>query len=108
MKISPIALNRWLVAVKDLRTNAMAEKQFDSIMICVGHYSVPMIPTLPGKEDFGGTIVHSHNYRNTKPYAQRNVLIIGSGPSGTDIAILISQKAEKVIKIRPYSKRITS
>jgi len=47
-------------------------------------------------EKFGGVVMHSHDYRDPEPFKDRRVLILGAGPSGTDIAVEISPLVNKV------------
>lgn len=67
-------------------------------MICTGHYHKPNIPNFPGQEQFAGNIVHSKHYRKSDPYKNRDVLIIGAGPSSYDISGHIAEIARKVTK----------
>lgn len=41
--------------------------------------------------------MHSHDYRQPEQYADKTVLIIGSGPSGRDIMYEIAPKAKSVL-----------
>ncbi|EFA07119.2 Senecionine N-oxygenase-like Protein [Tribolium castaneum] len=56
----------------------------------------PFIPDIPGIESFSGKVKHSHDYRTPEPYANKKVLILGSGPSGLEISQQISNVATKV------------
>lgn len=40
--------------------------------------------------------MHSHDYRVPEVFSGKNVLVIGAGPSGMDIALEISYVAKKV------------
>lgn len=55
--------------------------------IAVGHYSTPNVPEWPGFDEFKGRIVHSHDFREAKEFAGKDILIIGSGDSAEDISI---------------------
>ncbi|KAI0233547.1 Flavin-containing monooxygenase FMO GS-OX5 [Lamellibrachia satsuma] len=76
--------------------NGPEDHQFDCVMVCNGHYSVPMIPSLPGQKDFKGLLMHSHNYRHPEVFRDMNVLCLGAGPSGIDIALEIAPFAKQV------------
>lgn len=69
---------------------------YDAVMICTGHYNDPFVPIIPGANRFIGGVIHCHSYRNTKPYQNKKVLVIGAGPSGIDISIKLAPVAEKV------------
>ncbi|CAG9813294.1 unnamed protein product [Phaedon cochleariae] len=98
--VSPIPGGRWSIQVRNLKTNKVEMKEFDSIMICVGDYSNPIVPELPGENEFGGSMIHCHDYRNTNPYKNKRVLIVGAGPSGIDIAAKVLAVAKMVILCR--------
>lgn len=49
-----------------------------------------------GIENFLGNSCHSSVFRTSEPYVDRRVLILGSGPSGIDIAKIVSKVAKKV------------
>lgn len=92
----PLEDNRWSITTIDVRTKAVYANEYDAVMICNGHYNVPSLPYLPGKDIFAGKQMHSHDYRRPEPFKGQNVLIIGAGPSGMDLALHISYHAETV------------
>jgi cation diffusion facilitator CzcD-associated flavoprotein CzcO len=56
------------------------------VVLATGLMHTPSIPDWPGGGDFGGGLLHSSAYRNPAPYAGKQVLVIGSGSSGMEIA----------------------
>jgi cation diffusion facilitator CzcD-associated flavoprotein CzcO len=54
------------------------------------------MPNLPGLRDFNGPQMHSHDYREPSMFKGQRVLVIGSGVSGRDLSIQISEYAEQV------------
>jgi len=87
---------KWEVTTKCLKTEETATNFFDSVMVCNGHYSIPVIPKIPGIEKFSGSFIHSHDYRTPEVYKGDSVLILGGGASGTDICIELSKQAAQV------------
>jgi len=87
---------RWEVTTKCLKTKTVQSTFFDSVMVCNGHYSVPVVPNIPGIEQFSGSFIHSHDYRVPEDYIGESVLILGGGASGTDICIELSAFAGQV------------
>ncbi|XP_053320848.1 uncharacterized protein LOC128492350 [Spea bombifrons] len=71
-------------------------QRFDAVMVCVGHYSHPYVPDIAGFETFRGKILHSHFYRYPEVFSSRNVVLLGAGPSGVDIAVELAAHARKV------------
>jgi putative flavoprotein involved in K+ transport len=55
------------------------------VVVASGFTRVPYLPRWPGT--FDGPMVHSAEYRNPRPYRGQNMLIIGVGNSGTEIAV---------------------
>ena len=71
------------------------------VVVASGYNRVPNRPEFPGQAEFGGEIVHSSEYRNGKPYAQKRVLVIGCGNSGAEIALdLLEHGAQPSLVIR--------
>jgi cation diffusion facilitator CzcD-associated flavoprotein CzcO len=56
------------------------------VVVATGYNGAPFIPDWPGRESFAGELVHSSQYRNPRPYAGRDVLVVGAGNSGAEIA----------------------
>jgi cation diffusion facilitator CzcD-associated flavoprotein CzcO len=57
-----------------------------AVVIATGHYNVPVLPDWPGRAIYGGSLIHSIDYRSGRSYVGQRVLVIGSGNSGTEIA----------------------
>lgn len=57
------------------------------VVVATGYNRIPLVPSIPGIEQFSGTIVHSATYKNPKPYLGRRVLVVGCGNSGAEIAL---------------------
>lgn len=60
---------------------------FDHLIVANGHYRLPRIPKIPGVENWlnTGRASHSAWYRRPGNFG-RKVLIVGGGPSGSDIS----------------------
>jgi cation diffusion facilitator CzcD-associated flavoprotein CzcO len=56
------------------------------VVVATGHEHTPVIPAWPGAERFGGTVLHAAEYRNPEPFRGRDVLVVGPGCSGVEIA----------------------
>lgn len=57
------------------------------LVIATGLSHKPRRPVWPGMETFQGPIIHTSQYKNGKPYTNQNVLVVGFGNSGGEIAI---------------------
>ncbi|MFF4031366.1 flavin-containing monooxygenase [Streptomyces sviceus] len=68
-----------------------------AVVVATGRCHTPNVPDWPGRSTFTGTLVHSAQYRSPTPYRGRNVLVVGAGNSGTEIAaVLAGAGAERV------------
>jgi len=86
----------WEVVYRCLNTNSTTNAFFDGVLVCNGHYSKPLYPAIPGQEKFVGTMIHSHDYRDSGHFKGENVVILGAAASGTDIAVEISKDVNQV------------
>lgn len=57
-----------------------------AVVVATGYNHSPAHPDWPGLETFKGSLVHSSAYRNPEPYRGLDVLVVGSGNSGAEIA----------------------
>lgn len=89
---------KWQVSTTKYQTEPPSDStdEFDAVIVCNGHYSIPLIPLLPGLSSFKGRVVHSHNYRDPKEFAGEIVLCLGAGASGQDIAMDMLSHAKQV------------
>ncbi len=49
-----------------------------NVVVATGATRVPVRPTWPGMDGYGGTVLHSSEYRNGEPWRGRRVLVVGS------------------------------
>ena len=61
------------------------------VIVAIGHQHTPWMPAWPGHEQFRGRILHSLEYRNPGEFRERDVLVVGAGCSGLDIARDLAQ-----------------
>ncbi|MCX4884113.1 MULTISPECIES: NAD(P)/FAD-dependent oxidoreductase [unclassified Streptomyces] len=75
---------QWLVHTPDgpLPTGA--------VVVATGRCHTPNLPRWPGRSMFTGTLLHSAHYRSPAPYRGRDVLVVGAGNSGTEIASVLA------------------
>jgi cation diffusion facilitator CzcD-associated flavoprotein CzcO len=61
------------------------------VVVATGKYRTPVIPQWPGGDGFTGQLVHSADYRNAHPYRGQDVLVVGPGNSGFEIAVQLHE-----------------
>ena len=72
---------RWI-----LHTTAGERLPARSVVVATGNANVPYVPDLPGLDSYAGQLRHARDYRNPAPFAGLDVLVIGVGNSGAEIA----------------------
>lgn len=88
--------DKWEVLVQDMKLNKFETSTFDAVLVCNGHYTTPNHVHFEGQSNFAGLQLHSHDYRTAAMFKGESVLVIGAGPSGTDITIEIAKVAKNV------------
>ncbi|ALU73321.1 monooxygenase (plasmid) [Rhodococcus erythropolis R138] len=79
----------WTVTVGGQR------RRYRALVVATGVTWHENVPHLPGQETFTGTILHSREYVDSSIFSNKNVLVIGAGNSGVDIACDAAVSAEK-------------
>ncbi|MDN3023300.1 NAD(P)/FAD-dependent oxidoreductase [Streptomyces sp. S.PB5] len=68
-----------------------------AVVVATGYNHTPRIPDWPGRDAYTGELIHAAEYRNPGPYAGRDVLVVGAGNTGAEIAVdLVEGGAERV------------
>jgi cation diffusion facilitator CzcD-associated flavoprotein CzcO len=59
----------------------------EALIVASGNNQQAARPRWPGQDGFAGTILHSIDYKNGRPFKGQKVLVVGLGNSGGDIAL---------------------
>jgi putative flavoprotein involved in K+ transport len=70
----------WRLATSD------EERTARTVIVATGHERVPRLPDWPGHDRFAGRLLHSAEYHNPREFRGSDVLVVGSGCSGMEIA----------------------
>ncbi|KAH0976656.1 hypothetical protein GBA52_026375 [Prunus armeniaca] len=94
-KIQPLYHRVVETAFYDAGCRKMARHCEEHIFGCArnlpcGENSEGYIPQVQGLDSFGGEFMHSSKYENGKKYGGKNVLVVGCGNSGMEIAYDLS------------------
>jgi len=71
----------------------------DAVVVATGMSNVPFMPDWPGRSSFAGELIHSAEYRNPMPYRGRDVLVVGSGNSGAEIATQLADAGAARVRL---------
>jgi cation diffusion facilitator CzcD-associated flavoprotein CzcO len=66
------------------------------VVVAAGYDRVPRLPDWPGRDTFTGELLHGSEFRNAAPYRGRDVLVVGAGNTGTEIATRLVGSAARV------------
>ena len=69
------------------------------LIIATGHQHTPWIPAWPGREQFSGRLLHSAEYRNPRQFHRADVLVVGPGCSGMEIAYDLAEGGASRVRV---------
>ena len=58
-----------------------------AVVVATGYNHTPRLPDWPGQGTYTGRLLHAGEYRNAAPYAGKDVLVVGVGNTGAEIAV---------------------
>ncbi|MEV6481332.1 NAD(P)/FAD-dependent oxidoreductase [Streptomyces sp. NPDC051576] len=68
-----------------------------AVVVATGTNHTPRLPDWPGRDTYTGELLHARDYRDPRPYAGRDVLVVGIGNTGAEIAVdLVEGGASRV------------
>ncbi|WEH35279.1 NAD(P)/FAD-dependent oxidoreductase [Streptomyces sp. AM 4-1-1] len=68
-----------------------------AVVVATGHNHTPRVPEWPGRDTFTGELAHASAYHAPAPYAGKDVLVVGVGNTGAEIAVdLVEGGASRV------------
>lgn len=91
----------WLVESRPAGDTAapVCSESFDYVAVASGAHHHVQLPELPGRELFGGTVVHSNEVR-AGMFAGRRVVVVGGGKSAMDLVTRASREAASAMIVQ--------
>lgn len=77
---------KWLVLAKNAISGAIENYTAKFLVVATGENSQGYVPEIPGLDSFKGVVMHSSHYENGQKFCDKEVLVVGSGNSGMEIA----------------------
>ncbi|WP_394433135.1 flavin-containing monooxygenase [Streptomyces sp. SGAir0957] len=62
-----------------------------AVVIATGYNHTPRLPAWPGADTYPGRLLHASEYRAPGPYAGQDVLVVGVGNTGAEIAVDLAE-----------------
>ena len=69
------------------------------VIMATGREHTPRTPAWPGLEQYQGRLLHSTEYRDPSPFRGADVLVVGAGSSGLDIAYDLAQGGAARVRV---------
>lgn len=101
---------KWTVAVEQTDTQKTVQISCNFLLMCSGYYDYDSgyTPTFEGTDRFKGRIVHPQKWTSDVEYADKKVVVIGSGATAVTLVPELAKKAEKVTMLQRSPTYITS
>ena len=71
----------------------------DQVVVATGYNHTPFLPDWPGRDGFTGELLHASAYRNAAPYSGRDVLVVGAGNTGAEIAVDLVEGGARTVRL---------
>jgi putative flavoprotein involved in K+ transport len=81
-----------------LRTSA-GDMRAEQVIVATGYAHEPLIPAWSGRDRYQGRLVHSADYRNADPFRNGDVLVVGPGSSGMEIAYDLAEGGARRVRL---------
>ncbi|WP_438303630.1 flavin-containing monooxygenase [Streptomyces sp. HUAS TT11] len=70
-----------------------------AVVVATGYNHTPRMPDWPGRDTYGGEFLHAGEYRNPAPHAGRDVLVVGVGNTGAEIAVDLAEGGASRVRL---------
>ncbi|KAF5823254.1 putative indole-3-pyruvate monooxygenase [Helianthus annuus] len=77
---------KWVVTAQNNVSGLVEEYVSEFLVVATGENSEDFIPNVYGLDTFKGLVIHSSEYENGKTFGDKDVLVVGAGNSGMEIA----------------------
>jgi cation diffusion facilitator CzcD-associated flavoprotein CzcO len=92
----------WTIEVERTGSGETLQLTCGYFWTCTGYYSYDegYTPEFPGRERFGGTVVHPQHWPEDLDYAGKRVVVIGSGATAVTLVPAMAKEAERVTMLQ--------
>jgi cation diffusion facilitator CzcD-associated flavoprotein CzcO len=71
----------------------------EHVIVAGGYEHTPFVPAWPGRDSFAGPLLHAAEYRNPEPFRDGDVLVVGPGCSGMEIAYDLTEGGARRVRL---------
>uniref|UniRef100_A0A803NQE5 Flavin-containing monooxygenase n=1 Tax=Cannabis sativa TaxID=3483 RepID=A0A803NQE5_CANSA len=76
--------------VSHFQIRPLYRRTVEFLVVATGETANPFVPEIKGLDGFAGEILHSTQFKSGKEFKNKKVLVVGSGNSGMEIALDLS------------------
>jgi len=80
-------------------TTSAGELRARNVVVATGYNHTPVPPAWPGIETFTGEVLHASRYRNPAPFVGRDVLVVGVGNTGAELAVDLAEGGASRVRL---------
>ena len=93
---------RWTLEAETGTNNTMVQLSCNFLYLCTGYYDYESgyTPEWPGVEHFRGTIVHPQEWPDDLDYANKRIVVIGSGATAITLVPALAERAAHVTMLQ--------
>jgi monooxygenase len=104
------AESRWTVTVEHTGTGTQTTYTCGLLYLCCGYYRYDegYTPTWPGRDGFGGTVVHPQQWPDDLDVAGRRVVVVGSGATAVTLVPALAREGAQVTMVQRSPSYIMS
>jgi cation diffusion facilitator CzcD-associated flavoprotein CzcO len=81
-----------------LRTSS-GDISADQVVMASGYAHTPFMPDWPGRDRYQGRLLHSAEYRNAESLGEGDLLVVGAGCSGMEIAYELTRNGARRVRL---------
>ncbi|KAK4558605.1 hypothetical protein RGQ29_008063 [Quercus rubra] len=86
---------RWIVKARNASSGEVEIYSAKFLVVATGETTNPFTPEVEGLNTFPGEVLHSTQYKSGREFKNKNVLVVGSGNSGVEIALDLANHGAK-------------
>lgn len=69
------------------------------VVVATGYNNTPVAPDWPGVDSFTSEVVHASEYRTGATYTGGDVLVVGSGNTGAELAVDLAEQGARRVRL---------
>ena len=80
-------------------TTTDGEYHARAVVVATGYNGRPYLPDWPGRAGYAGQLLHADDYRRAEPFRGADVLVVGTGNTGAEIAADLAEQGAGRVRL---------